>query len=370
MTYTIVLIAIILLALISRGLAERWRVPFFLFSCFLILGLLSGFRYQGVTSDFQVNYRRVLQAYSMSWQETIHYSAGFVHQIFRKLVAVIFHDPQWYFVLSSLFMVGMFMRCAKRFSPDVFLFVLLYYAVFSFFVANNVTRQGIAVAVSLMAWDSLLEKRPIKCAIIMAFAVFIHVSAVFFVPLYFLSHVKFNRNTLYGYILLGVAVVVFRSPVVRFFQRFIYSDYTEGSFGTTGSNPLHIALAALTLFMMILYIFREENNSYRMEEPDEYMIRYKNFILHGSFMFIMCYVLSVVHMAMFTRLAMYFKPCAILCIIHGIESERRTRNYHVYRIGVILFAIAWFALMNYSGKLIPTPYTPFWEFPERLLILP
>lgn len=369
MTYTIVLILIIILRLLTMNLSKKKRTQVFLISCFLLLGLLAGFRYENDVSDFQVNYRRVIQAYSMNWNEILHYSTGLIHQVFRKIIAIVFKDPQWYFIISSLFMVGMFMRCAKKHTRDIFLFVLLYYAVFSFFPANNVTRQGIAVGVSLLAWDYLLDKKLIQFLLVMLVAVLIHSSAFVFIPLYFMSFKKFTRNAMLEYLFFGTIIAIFNRPIILLLQRVVYSDYVEGSYGTTGSNPLRIVLAVVTLFAMFLYVYKADNRSYINESNKSKVmgdIRYKNFILHGSFMFIMCYVLSTIRMLMFARVALYFCPCAILCIIHGIENEKEKKKYFLYRMGVILFAILWFTAMNYAGKLIPTPYTPFWNFPTRL----
>ncbi len=369
MTYTIVLVLIIILGLITKTLRKKQRAPFFLISCFFLLGLLSGFRYENDFSDFQVNYFRVIQAYSMNWDGIINYSIEFIHQIYRKVIAVVFKDPQWYFIFSSLFTVGMHMICAKNHTSDLFLFVLLYYTMFSYFTANVVTRQGIAVGVTLLAWDYLIEKKPVKFSLVMLIAVLIHTSAVFFIPLYFISFKKFSRNMMLGYFLIGGIIVIFSGPIISLFQRFVYSDYVEGSYGMAGSNPLRLVLAFIAVFAMLLYVYRADGKSYITESEAIENIRYKNFILHGSFMFVMCYILSALRMLLFTRLAMYFGPCVILCIIHGIESEKGTRDYIFFRMGIILFAVLWFAAMNYSGKLNPTPYTPFWEFPSRMKII-
>jgi len=305
----------------------------------------------------------------MSWNEVINYSTEFIHQIFRKVIAVVFKDPQMYFLITSLFIVGMFLICAKKHTSDPFLFVFLYYTVFSYFTANNVTRQGVAVGITLVAWDYLLEKKLIKFSLVMLIAILVHTSALFFIPLYFISFKRVTRNTMFGYFLIGTIIVIFNRPLIFFFQRFVYSDYIEGSYGTTGSDPLGLVLVFIAVLAMLLYVYKTDSRSYTTEGDVIEKIRYKNFILHGSFMFVMCRILSVVRMLMFARLAMYFGPCVILCIIHGIENEKGTNNYYIYRMGIILFAILWFAVMNYTGKLTPTPYTPFWKFPSRLKIV-
>jgi len=368
MAYTVVLISIFILNAMSKRLSSKNRIAFFSISCFVILGLLSGVRYENEYSDFWVNYRRVIEVNHMSWGEVFHYSSEFLHQIFRKFIAIVFKDPQWYFILSSLFITGMFIRCAIKHTKDIFLFILLYYTVFAYFSANNITRQCIAVAMSLLAWKYLLNRKITKFSFVILVAVFIHTSAVFFFPLYFLSFKKFTRNTLYGYLIAGIIISVFNRPIISFFQRFLYSDYVEGSYGTTSSNPLRIVLAIIALFFMILYVSKEDNDSIKTNENADYNVRYKNFILHGTFMYVMCYVLSTIRMLMFARIALYFAPCAILCIIHGIENQKNKNNYILYRTGIILFAVLWFSVMNYAGKLIPTPYTPFWEYPFRIVL--
>lgn len=332
MTYTIVLLLIIILYFFSKTISVDKRRGFYLFSCFLILGLLAGFRYEDQYSDFQVNYRRMIQAYSMNWNEVWHYSTEFIHQIIRKSIAVIFKDPQWYFILSSLFIVGSFMKNANKYADDVFVYILLFYCIFVFFSANNTTRQCIAVAVSLYSWDYLINDKKIQFTLTMLFAVLIHNSAFIFIPLYFLSYKKFTRNTFVGYLFTGTILTVFSAPIINFFQRFVYSDYVEGSYGTTSSNPLRLVLAILAIIAMYLVVNKPMDTSVTSEKDNSKIngedngelanIRYDNFILHGTFMFIMCYILSALRMLMFYRVSLYFCPCAMLCIIKGIESQK------------------------------------------------
>ena len=367
MVYSVVIVIIMLLSFFKDRLSRRQREPFFLISCFFLLGLLAGFRYEDSYSDFQVNYRRMLQVYSMDWNNVFHYSSEFLHQIYRKIISVIFKDPQWYFIISSLLIVGIYMKVAERFAEDDFLFVLLYYAVFSYFPANNITRQCIAVALTMLSWEYLLNKNIVKFILIILAAFWVHNTALIFAPLYLISYKKLNKNTLLGYFIIGTVVVIFNRPIILFIQRFAYSEYVEGSYGTTASNPLRIVLAILSLAAMFVYISKSDNSSNIFDDTERVKKnRYNNFILHGTFMFVMCYVFSTIRMLLFARIALYFAPCSILCIIHAIESHKGTKNYIIYKWLVILFALLWFGMMNYAGKLIPTPYIPFWEFPSRM----
>lgn len=369
MVYNVVYLLILLLWGFStlKGTDKRKT---FLQACFLMLGLLSAFRFQNEYSDFSVYYIRVIQAYSMSWAEAFTYSSEWLHSVIRKFIAMLFQDPQWYFILTSLFIVGSYMKFAYKHVHNVYLYVILYYAVFSYFDGHNITRQAVAVSVALYSWDAMLNKNLARYLVIMLAATFIHTSAVFFIPLYFLADIKVSRRNVLMYLGGAVVIIVFFRPIMLFMQRFLYQNYTGNAFGMEASNALRLVLAVIAVGAVVLFTSNATNiekQEAMVESEAYYQYRLQNIICHGTIFYAICTAISCVGMLIFSRVAMWYVPCLLLCIDKALASLNQ-KNRRVLVFFALIFATAWFIIMNVNGKLIPTPYTPFWNFPDRMRI--
>ena len=369
MVYNVVYLLILLFWGFStlRGTDKRKS---FLQACFLMLGLLSAFRFQNESSDFSVNYIRVIQAYSMSWTEVLNYSSEWLHQVIRKLIALIFRDPQWYFILTSLFIVGSYMKFAYKHVHNVYVYVILYYAVFSYFSGHNITRQALAVSIALWSWDAMLNKQLGRYLMIMLAATFIHTSAVFFIPLYFLADIKVNRQNVLLYLCGAAVIIVLYRPIMLIMQRFLYQNYIGKAYGLEASNSLRLVLAVIAVGAVILFTSNTANIEKRegiVEKETYYQFRQQNIICHGTIFYTICTVISCVGVLLFSRVAMWYAPCLLLCIDKALASLNQ-KNRRVLVFFAFIFATAWFVIMNATGSLIPTPYTPFWNFPDRMKI--
>lgn len=370
MIYSIVLGIILATALVEYVyVAKRRQKTHYKFTLLFsssILFFLSAVRYQEEFSDFWVNYRRMIEAKYMTWIQCISIKNGISigNSLFRKFVIELFKDPQWYFVISALIIVGCSGYFFNKYSPNRFLSILLYYTIGTYFTSNNITRQAMACAIVIVSWKYIIERKFWKYILLMSVAVSIHISAVFFVPMYFLCRVKLRRNQFLIYILAGITLLIIRNPIISFFQRLVYSNYTDASYGTTGSSPLRLILYFVIAVYLYVFIRNRDNAIYIAERcginNSDYFI---NLIGHGTIISILLSILSVTNMLLFSRLEIYWNYASLLCIVIAIKAT--PKNKWVLSSGIILAAIAWFSISNITGKLIPTPYTPFWMFPAR-----
>ena len=369
MIYSIALIGILITAWITKPIKASQRRQLLFVVFFLGLALLSGFRYQNEASDFRINYNRVIQAEEQSWSESLHYSSEIIHQLLRKVIGESLRDPQWYFILSAAFIVWMSLSTFKKYAYSLFLCVLLFFVEFGYFSSNNLTRQSIAVAVCLCSWKYIFKRNKVRFFMVIVCAMLIHMSAVFFIPIYFLSEIDFNRKSILIYTIGGMLILAFNRQIMAGLQVFLYSNYDESSYGMTPSNVIRLGLAVLCGIMMLVFTIRKEANLLKTTgsvlQTKSY---YDNFILNGTYIFILCTVLSSIRVLMFSRIALYYSPCAILCIDNAVGKIQNVHSKRIVFSGLILFCIIWFSVKNYMGKYIPTPYTPFWEFPYRPLI--
>jgi len=371
MLYTAVFVFILINSFFTshiKGSASK-KQKWFCISCWLVLALMSACRYEiGATSDIYRNYMHVYRFARIPWAEVFSISSEPLHQVLRKVIATVFGDPQAYFFVTAFFIVGVTLFQINKYSNNIYLGVVLYYVWGGYFGANNTTRQYIAIVISLLAVQYIIKDKPFLYALSILAAIGFHTSAIVVVPLYFLCRKKFNRNVLLVYAVSAIGLVVLNRPVVRLMQRFLYSDYGAG-YGANSSNVIRLVWPLFVFICLILI----RNSNYQcvpvcLENQSRSTELFNNLISHGAILNIYFSLLSAVNMLMFSRVASYFTFYSMLSLLYGVKAPANTNNRRVLTAALWLLAISWFVVMNRSGKYIPTPYTPFWEYPWRAII--
>ena len=371
MTYTIVLCLSILMFLFDygyhqhRGTDYTGKISTTVFA--VILFALAAVRYENAyLSDFAINYRRIIQAKHISWSECFTSGVAIGNAIFRKIIAEVFGNPQWYFVITSLIIICCVIYTIKKYSPSLFLPIFLFYTIGSYFTSNNITRQAMAAAIVMLSWVYIFDRKLLKFLMIVLLASTVHISAIFFLPMYFLSEIKLGRNQYILYLIFGMMMFVARNPIIHFFQSLVYSNYTETSYGTTGSNPLRLILTSVIAIYLYFYSKGYDNAIELAQEKiqDRKTAIFANFIGHSTVINILFSVFSVTNMLLLSRMSMYWSFQSILCIVYATKTNGK-RNRFILTAVIIAAAIIWFTVMEITGKHIPTPYTPFWMIPDR-----
>lgn len=360
MIYFIVYAILLFIYLFINNSSDEHRKKICTFDI-LILGLLSAFRFQNERSDFFFNYHRMIEVRDMSWDKVFHYSDEWLHQVIRKIISIIFEDPQAYFIITALFIVSVHLIIGKKYSEDISLFVLMYFSLFSYFSQNNITRQAVAVSITLLGWKYVIERKPLKYIFVIGIAALIHTSAIFTFPLYYLCSLKVNKNTVYTFGIASIITIIFSKQIITLGQKYIYRDYVGDAYGMTASSPIWLLLAFIVCAMILVYL-----KSSKIQNDGFVCKRKDGLIVYGAMLYVFCMVMSSIKLLLFARVAMYFSPCAILMIEKGLNSINDDNNRRQAKILLLLFMTIWFCLMDYNGKLCPTPYTPFWMFPDRI----
>lgn len=363
MIYTIVLLLLLLCMALYKHSAtnQKGTRRWIMIIMFLALAVLSACRYEdGVHADFYKNYINTIGAGRLTWSAALTFSKEFLHTILRKAIMSVFHDPQAYFFITAFFIVGVFFLTYKEYSPDFPLSILAFYCTYGYFTSNNITRQYIAIALTMLAWRYIIKRKPIPFAILVLLAVGFHVSAVIVIPLYFLASKRFTQKMLLFYIVVGVAAIALNRQVTAFMQNLLYSGYGDG-YGSESSNPLRLIWTALTIAALWLLSKQPPGRPCAVLENDEQNLRFRGIIMHGSILCCFFQLLSAVNMLMFTRVAAYFSGCAVLAILYAVETMKLPQNRKVLKTAFALLLIAWFAVMNYTERLCPAHYMAFWQ---------
>lgn len=365
MLYNLLIVWLILLMIFFQGFIKQSSLTklLFLFISGLTLAMISAFRFE-TSGDFYTNYIGFIKTSSMSFKEILFNYDEYGHMLLRKVISLFAENPQWYFVISGLFIVISFLIFIYRYSPNVYLSVLLFVTIGGYFTSHNITRQYIAIAICLYAIPYLISRKPIKYFFVTIMAMTFHTSAVVMIPIYFLAKVSIKRKVIVLYIVTITLITLIYDALFPYLHNLIYSDYyTEGSYGTTGANFLNIILPTLLLILLWYFYHIWKKNATKNDalsfKPQEYILY--NSLVHMGVLSFFFSLVGVTNMLILSRLSDYFMVCYLIIIPWALKFSVRKKRIIIY-FCIFILTLTYFLINNYLGRLTPTPYTPFWWY--------
>ena len=183
------------------------------------------------------------------------------YQFLEYLLLSVTHNYFWLLFTISLIVVSCYLIIIKRYSVNygfsIFLFITL--GIYTFFF--NGMRQGLAMAIFVLATPYLLEKKAFKYTLLCFFTSFFHISALFMIPFYFLVHlrIKLIYKILVSFTISLTASSFFIDYLASDNQR--YEGYTEEAEKAGGFLTLafYVILLVFIYFISHIYKIREMN---------------------------------------------------------------------------------------------------------------
>lgn len=167
--------------------------------------------------------------------------------LLSKIVSIIFGNFSIFLVLVSLFVLGAFFFFIKKYSPYVFLSILLLLlSVFN--ISIFILRQFIAIAICLFSINSIMEKKQIKFLVLIFIAFLFHRTAIVFIPVYYLYWIKTDKNI----VLITVIGCVILYLMSKFILDYIITNSEKYS-AYEGGGENSIINILLPLFSLIPY---------------------------------------------------------------------------------------------------------------------
>lgn len=128
------------------------------------------------------------EAMSFFTNSSSHTAIGF--RALEKLLILLNADVQWLYIITSAFiLIFIFATIHKQTSTPI-LAAVMFVLTGNFFLSLNVVSQFMALSVCLYACTFAQEKKPIPFFILIAAAACFHLSALVFLPVYFLPKLK------------------------------------------------------------------------------------------------------------------------------------------------------------------------------------
>ena len=210
-----------------------------------------------------------LPFYSSAFQDIIHYRINELHNsewilsfeigylVFMKIVSFVTSNFNVFLAVSSVIMLSSYYNVIRKFSPNIFVSIVLFLVTIydqSFFVL----RQHLAMSILVLSWDSIIKKEPLKFACLCGLACTMHISAIIYIPLYFLYNIREPKK--YVMVIL-VACVVFASSyfvILEYIGSAVMNNASTYLYNTKydGSN-YNEAIMMTMLIASMLYFMRK-----------------------------------------------------------------------------------------------------------------
>jgi hypothetical protein len=213
-------------------------------------------------------------------------------------------------------------------------------------------RQAIAASILLISVDAINKKKLIRFLFLVFIAFTFHRSAMIFLPLYFLSKIKFNKSVFIGgfaiYALEFVALVtVAKNLIQAVLVAFGKSSYSISGFSLTN---LTLLLIASLLFFMLVW-----NMKQNCKEKDYNLICAGLWL--GVFLQLGSSYLDLIG-RIYTGYFLLFFALAFSWAMRDMKKQSRS----LYYLGSIMLCGMLFAyyILNLNGNP-NVPFVPFWQ---------
>lgn len=229
-------ILIVLAALLLQGNVKGNKK--YMFVAFLILFCVMGLRdvntcgndSSGSHGSYPIIYRNIGQT---EWSELIeedndNFNIGFSY-LMKAVYELTDGDYQAFITIVSLFILFSYMRFIRKYSPSPIQSVLYFLGLLYFTFLFDALKQAMAMSVLLFAFDSIIERKPIKFILIVLLAGTFHFPALVFLPAYWIGRMKIGGSYLILLAALLALTFVFRDQLLSIMLNAYGGDDIEGS---------------------------------------------------------------------------------------------------------------------------------------------
>lgn len=288
----------------------------------------------------------------------LDYEIGY--QIVQKIVGIFTNNFQMWLIIISIFCFVSLTIFLRKYSDGIFMSYILFITMGFYDFSFSGIKQSLAIIILLWSYKYILDKKLGKFLVTVLVASSMHLSALIFIPAYFISKVKWKRYHILGAIAIYSLVYIFKHEIGRILTIIYYQDSTQilNKYVSTGSIG-GLALFVLSIILIGFFVY----------SPIKYKDR-ENTVLF-NLMIIAFFIQSLSSFSyLFTRLNMFYLIFIILYvpkIIKNIDKSILKLNAlqgYILRkmLTVIIFGstiIYYLNTMQLNGAGI-LPYKFFW----------
>lgn len=300
----------------------------------------------------------------LDWTQVIHlrYEYGFL--ALCKLLNYISRNPQFLIAFSSIFIMSSVGFFIYKYSPNISLSSYLFIALASYSMYMNIMREAIAVAIILLGFPFLRNKRFLSFSVVVLVAGLFHTTALFCIVLIAVCQKKYTKRIFVTYIGVFALILFATKPILKkvILLYPFYNEYLDSEFDFTNYFGTLIIVAIYSLILAVglsLYWTRGGREAF-IKQPKWF----KDFDLMAH-MLSLIILTSIAGMQMncLLRLKEYFMPSSWIWLpaLFSLILTKKEKGFFVYNL--IACAGLYFIIVNtyrpeWHGVV---PYSFFWN---------
>lgn len=354
--YITINFAIILLGLFYESIFLRdsmtnriKKLPryFFIIPSFLLLFSISSFR-----GDFNVDYKNYSYLFELynrfDFLESLQYTNIEKGYIFLSRLVGAFTDSAIYLFATTTFIILLcFYSQFNKHSTYIWLSVLMFVTIGSFYPSFNIMRQILASAIVFSGSTFLYERKFFKYFLVIMLASLFHVTSLIMLVFYFILNFKFSFRNIFFVLFSSVLIILFLDVIIMIIQTYYYTSYVEGAYGMEGAS---FKIAILPISFVVFSII-----NYKKINLDDIVQR----VWLNAIIFYAVFSILGTKVFMIERLTYFFSPYALL-LIPMLFSKIISKDLRVISIIGLTFLLVSYNFVVFSG----TDYDPYyfiWE---------
>ncbi|MBZ6527593.1 EpsG family protein [Aerococcaceae bacterium DSM 111021] len=315
---------------------------------FLLLFVVSAFR-GDFTTDYK-NYTYLFNLYNQfDFFETfkIGQAQEFGFVFLSRFIGLFTDNALYLFIVTSFIILSGHFKQFIKDSPYLWLSILLFTTIGSFYTSFNIIRQILAATIIFSGSKYLYERKIMKYILVVIIASLFHKTAFIMIPFYFILNFKFSLKNLIVMFFGASIVMLYLNSILAFFQKYFYTIYDESSYGMTGFSFSNALIPCTLLIFSIIY---EKNINFN---------NIKERIWFNAVTFYAFFNILGLQVQMIERFSEYFAPYALLLIPQIFNKMVRNEKKVLYFIVLLILLILYnFIILKGSGY---DPYYFIWE---------
>lgn len=361
--YAWLVVLLLAAAFLLRGNQKNSRR--FIFVAFLLLFAVMGLRdvnafgadASGAHGSYPIIYRN---RGNTEWSELFNNNLGRFNFSFAFLMKLVYDltdgNYQMLITIISLFVVFSYMRFIRKYSPSPIQSVLCFLGLLYYTLWFDALKQAAAMSILLFAFDAVMERKPVKYILLVAFAATFHFPALIFLPAYWISRMKVGRAYLSLLAAMLLVTYLFRDQILNLMLDVYGNEDVEASMGGMRflSNKVIIMIGIVVAAVII-----------RPPKANDQL--YNTLLMFAGIAIV--FQTFCVYNNIFERLADYYFHTAIIfipCVFEkntGMGGTARAGFERIKGIAVLMFCAfsIWRFISYTSGSGWFLPYRFFWQ---------
>ena len=255
--YALLVALVLVTALLMRGY-QQGNKRYVIVACLLLFAVFGLRDCFSIGNDSSSSYlHRFQEMPDVSWAEITAdgFNENMAFRLLMKAVYEITHgDYQVFITLIAAFVTVAFGRMIYRYSPNPLASILYHFGLLFYLFHFSALKQSIAMAILMLAFDQIINRKPVRFVLIVLIASQFHFPSLVFLPAYWIARMKLGRNFI---ILLGVMLILtyfFRSQLLSWMLS-LYKD-EEAFVSMEGIQFLRTKVLIMIVIVIAAILFR------------------------------------------------------------------------------------------------------------------